>query len=207
MDKEGRHATSSLLRRVVTSNTQDSLGIGEIKNALHERGFGILLAIVALPLCIPIPTPPGYTTLFAIPIFIFAVQMIIGHKSPWLPNWITQRKIKRTTLSAFVTRANRTLRKLEALLRPRLTFAGSRTGEKVVGVFCFIFAISIAVPLPFTNLPPGWGVLLMSLGLLSKDGLVVIIGMIVGTLGVAITCMILIYGSQVLELLPYLVVE
>ena len=73
--------TSDFLAIVVVENKKEAMTVGEIKNALHERGFGILMAIGALPLCLPIPIPPGYTTLFSIPLFIFSVQMILGMRA------------------------------------------------------------------------------------------------------------------------------
>ncbi|MCA9423307.1 MAG: exopolysaccharide biosynthesis protein, partial [Nitrospira sp.] len=48
------------------------------------------------------------------------------------------------------------------------------------------------LPIPLTNFPPGWGILIMSLGLLSKDGITILIGMIIGTIGVGITMIILV---------------
>jgi hypothetical protein len=64
--------------------------------------------------------------------------------------------------------------------------------ERIIGIFSFVFALSISLPLPLTNFPPGWGILIMSLGLLSKDGLTILVGMIVGTVGVGITMVILV---------------
>ncbi len=63
--------TSDFLAIVVVENKKEAMTVGEIKNALHERGFGILMAIAALPICLPVPVPPGYTTLFSIP-FLFS---------------------------------------------------------------------------------------------------------------------------------------
>lgn len=191
-----RRPTSDLLEHVVTEHTNDNISIGDIKNSLHERGFGVLMAIAALPLCIPVPVPPGYTTLFAIPLFILSVQMIWRMDAPWIPHWLANKTIKRKTLARMVERAAPLLRKIERLLKARLSFAGSPIGEQVIGVFAFIFTVSIAIPLPLTNLPPGYGILIMSLGLLSKDGLTIIIGMLIGVLGVAITVMILVLGQH-----------
>ena len=56
--------TSGLLLQVVVQSTNDKMSVTEIKNSLHERGFGILLAIAALPMCLPVPVPSGYTTFF-----------------------------------------------------------------------------------------------------------------------------------------------
>lgn len=190
MEKK-EHSTSETLALVVVNNKNHTMSVGDIKNSMHERGFGILLAIAALPLCLPIPVPPGYTTFFSIPLFIFSVQMIFGMHAPWLPVWITKKQIKRATLEKLIAKANPWLRKIEKHLKPRLTYISVRAWERIIGIFSFVFALSISLPLPLTNFPPGWGILIMSLGLLSKDGLTILVGMIVGTIGVGITMVIL----------------
>ena len=183
--------TSEFLEIVVVKNTNDSMTIGEIKNVLDERGFGVLMAIAALPLCLPVPVPPGYTTFFSIPLFIFSLQMIFGMRAPWLPQWIEKKAIKRASFEKLITRANPWLRKIEKHLQPRLTYISVHTWERIIGVFSFVFALSISLPIPLTNFPPGWGILIMSLGLLSRDGITILIGMIVGTIGVGITMIVL----------------
>ena len=185
-------STSELLENVVVVYHSDAISIGEIKNSLHERGFGVLLAIAALPLCLPVPVPPGYTTLFSIPLFIFSIQMIIGMQAPWLPAWIEKKEIKRQSLERLIIKANPWLKKIEKRLQPRLTYISVHTWERIIGIFAFVFALSISLPIPLTNFPPGWGILIMSLGLLSKDGITILIGMIVGTIGVGITMIILV---------------
>ncbi len=117
--------------------------------------------------------------------------MIVGMKAPWLPLWIEEKKVKRASLEKIVNKANPWLRKIENLMQPRLTYISVHMWERIIGIFSFVFAVSIAIPLPLTNFPPSWGILIMSLGLLSKDGLTILIGMIVGTVGVGITMIIL----------------
>jgi hypothetical protein len=183
--------TSELLQLIVVQNTNETISVDQIKNSLHERGFGVLLAIAALPLCLPIPVPPGYTTFFSIPLFIFSVQMMWGMKAPWIPKWLAGKQIQKANLEKLVEKATPWLRKIESYLHPRLTYISVHAWERIIGIFAFIFSVSIALPIPLTNFPPGWGILIMSLGLLSKDGLTIIIGMIVGTIGVGITLVIL----------------
>lgn len=185
-------STSEYLALVVVENKNEFMTVGDIKNALHERGFGILMAIAALPLCLPIPVPPGYTTLFSLPLFIFAVQMMFGMEAPWLPQWLIKKKIKRASLEKIVAKAGPWLRKIENRMQPRLTYISVRLWERIIGIFSFVFALAISLPIPLTNFPPGCGILIMSLGLLSKDGLTILIGMIIGTVGVGITMIILV---------------
>ncbi|MDV6249581.1 MULTISPECIES: exopolysaccharide biosynthesis protein, partial [unclassified Wolbachia] len=60
---------SDILKEVADTNNNDSdkVTLFDIKTALHERGFGILIIIFSLPLSVPIPVPPGYTTILSIP--------------------------------------------------------------------------------------------------------------------------------------------
>jgi len=188
-------AASDVLEDAVNSQTADKVSLGELMQALHERGFGLLMLIVVLPNCVPIPIPPGGSTLFSIPLLFLAVQMLVGMESPWLPKWLSERKIERKTLAKAVSKASPKLKKVEKLLKPRFAFANSAFGEKLVGFFWLIFAVSIAVPLPMTNFLPGIGILLMSLGLLSKDGLFIISGILVGLFGVFVTVSVLLVGK------------
>ncbi|MCO6426561.1 exopolysaccharide biosynthesis protein [Nitrosomonas communis] len=183
--------TSELLQSVVLHNTNDTMSVGEIKNSLQERGFGIFLAIAALPICLPIPVPPGYTTFFSLPLFIFSVQMIWGMKSPWLPEWIGKKKINKKNLEKLITKATPWLRKIESYLHPRLTYISVHAWERIIGIFTFIFTIAIAMPIPLINFLPGCGILIMSLGLLNRDGLTIMVGMVVGTIGIGIALVVL----------------
>lgn len=197
-----RVAASKVLEDVVNNHSADNITLFELKAALHERSFGLLMVIFILPVAIPIPLIPG---LLIIPVWIFSTQMILGQESPWLPKWLGNKSIKRTTLAMLVEKASPPLRKIERLLKPRLAFAASPIGERVIGIFAFLMCVSIAFPLPFSNLLPAWGILIMALGLLSKDGVVIIAGMLVGGFGLLVASSILIFGTKAaLKVLPWL---
>lgn len=198
MESKLDKTASEILNDVVGNSTEDALSFGELKASLHERGFGILMILFALILAV---LPPGLAGIPAIPIFIFSIQMIARMDSPWLPKWLEKKKISRKNLALMVVKASPCLKKVEKFLRPRLTFASSPLGERIVGAFGVLFSLSILIPLPFTNFIPAVGVALMSLGLISKDGILVILGMIVGTIGVSITLVILFFGQQALSFL------
>ena len=137
--------TSDFLAMVIIQQKNSSIAVGEIKNALHERGFGILMAIAAIPICLPIPAPPGYTTLFSLPLFIFSLQMIFGMHAPWLPEWLERKSIEKTILEKMLIKADPWLKKIEKYMKPRLTYIAASTWERFIGIFAFVFAISIAL--------------------------------------------------------------
>lgn len=196
MNKKNHRSASDVLEGVVKDNDADYISFQEIKMALHERGFGLLMLFFALPLSIPLPVPPGLTAIPALPLILFSIQMLRGMDSPWLPKWVGNKKIKRETLALIVEKTAPHLKKAEKLLRPRFSFASSEAGEKIVGFFALLFSLSILIPLPLTNFIPAIGILLMSLGLLSKDGIPIAIGIIVGSMGIALTTLIIIMGKH-----------
>ncbi len=190
---------SEALHGVVRNNSADYISLFEVKQALHERGFGLIMLIFSLPLCLPIPLPPGATALPSIPLLLFSLQMVMGMDSPWIPKWLGNKRIKRKTLAQIIEKGAPYLQKVERFLRPRFSFTSSLGGEKLVGIFCLLFSASIAVPLPLTNFIPATGIAIMSLGLLSKDGITIIFGMAVGSAGVTLTTLIIIFGKKAIE--------
>ncbi|AHX11157.1 exopolysaccharide synthesis, ExoD family protein [Neorickettsia helminthoeca str. Oregon] len=204
MDKE-RQSTSDVLESVVVQGVRDTITLFEIKRILHERGFALLLLLFSLPLSIPLPVPPGYTTILSLPILFFSIQITLGCDSPWLPKFLENKAIKRKSLAFLIEKTVPILRKVEKFTRPRFPVLNNAFGEKIYGIISFICAVSIAIPLPLTNFIPAGGIALMSLGMLNKDGVISILGIVVSFTGIFISTLVIILGHKVVvELLSLL---
>lgn len=191
-----QETASEALKRAVNQHSQDYVSLGELLRALRERGFGVLMLVLVLPNCVPVPVPPGVSTVFSLPLLYLAAQMVAGLESPWLPHWLQKKRISRKTLAHLVSAATPRLKRIELLLRPRLNFASTRAGEKILGVFWLLFAISIAIPLPMTNFVPGVGILVSALGLLGKDGVVMALGILIGVAGLILSSAVIFFGTH-----------
>ncbi|QHD65002.1 exopolysaccharide biosynthesis protein [Neorickettsia findlayensis] len=206
MDKDQN--TSDVLESVVVHGVTDSITLFEIKHALHERGFALLLLLFSLPLSIPLPVPPGYTTVLSIPILFFSVQIILGCDSPWLPKFLGEKSMKRKSLAFLIEKTVPILRKVEKFTRPRFPILNNAFGERIYGVISLMCAISIAIPLPLTNFIPAGGIVLMSLGVLNRDGIISILGVVTSFAGLFISALVIILGQKmVIELLSILGVK
>ena len=73
------------------------------------------------------------------------------------------------------------LRRIEASSRPRLTGLTRAPSDQVLGLALVLFSASILVPLPGTNTVPGFAVVIVAMGLLQRDGILVILGTLIGT--------------------------
>lgn len=68
----------------------------------------------------------------------------------------------------------------------RLLVLTSPRALPFIGAFAAIMGAAMLVPIPFTNTLPSIALALVSLGVLNRDGVLLILGFITGLLGVAV---------------------
>ncbi len=197
---EDKKLASDILKEVADTNNNDNYKVTlfDIKTALHERGFGILIIIFSLPLSVPIPVPPGYTTILSIPLILFSPQLLFGFDSPWMPNWLERKSFQRSTLALVVEKTSPTLKKIEKFMKPRMSFIFRGPGENILAFIMLLCALSIAIPLPLTNFIPAIGTTLISLGIMNKDGFLSIMGVLVSLCGLLLTLVVIVKGPQLI---------
>ncbi len=161
----------------------DSVSLEWIMGQLHERAFGLFLLVLALPCCIPFLY--GVPQIVALPLMFVSVQILLGRETPWLPERLATRTVSTEGLQNLALRAGPWLRRIEAFSRPRKAQLTRAPLDRIVGLALVLFSASILVPLPGTNTVPGFAVVLISMGLLQRDGILVIIGMLLGTAWIA----------------------
>lgn len=157
--------------------------LGWIMSQLHERAFGLFLLILALPCCIPFLY--GIPQIVALPLMFVSAQILFGRTSPWLPERLSTREVTRLGLQNLADRAKIWLERIEAVSRPRLAVLTRPPVDRLLGIALVLFSASILVPLPGTNTVPGFAVVLISMGLLQRDGILVLVGSALGTLWIA----------------------
>jgi hypothetical protein len=161
---------------------EEGYSLREIFDQLDESAFGAGLFLLALPCCIPFLY--GVPQVVALPMMALAVQMAMGKEQPWLPDALGTRKINRDGLTAMAKGGRKWLGWIEKFSKPRLTTITGPRSERLIGLILCIFCASILVPLPMTNTVPGFAVALAAFGLINKDGILVIVGCILGILWV-----------------------
>ncbi len=174
-------STSELFENLANNHARDKISIGEIKSAMHERGFGVLFIIFSLPLLIPIPVPTGLGTAMSLPIFFFAYQLTVNVDSPWLPKWILRKELSISMFRKVVSKALPILRFVEKLLKERLPgISNSRRYEIFTGIFILLLNIPIMLPFPLSNTLPAAAIIVIAFGMIEKDGLMMLLGKLLG---------------------------
>src|SRR6478672_5128591 len=183
--------TSQLLRDFLSSHTEPRISLGALRDALDDRGFGVLLFIFALPNLVPVNIPL-LSAVLGLPLVLLAAQLSYGRHKPWFPDWLEQQSFPRLGLVAVVGKALPSLERGERLLRPRLTVLLSWTGERLVGIAILILALVLTLPIPFANALPACGIAVFGLAILEKDGLAVLVGLAVGAFSLVVAATVVI---------------
>lgn len=180
---EGRGLIAAL-ERIADEAPDEGLTLGQFIEALGDRAFGMVLFAIALPVCVPflyvIPQ------ILALPMLALAGQMAAGRAEPWLPARFAARRMDKQGLVDMARGGRKWFGWLEALARPRLLALSAPAMERVIGGFFCAFCASILVPLPLTNTQPGIAIVAASLGLITRDGLLILAGLVWGTAWIAL---------------------
>lgn len=177
---------SETLRKVGTKDLNDSTKIEDLMEEFHENGLLLAMIFFSLPIAIPLPYPPGFTTIVGVPLIILSIQMFLGNKKVVLPKRLNEYQIKNSTLKKISDKIVPIIENVEKYTKTRFPFAQSVYCEQFVGFASFISSVCIAIPLPFTNAVPALGIAIMCIGLLNRDGLIILLGFVVNSVGCAI---------------------
>lgn len=182
---ELRQSNAGEPARTGTDDSADAQArLGDVIDRLDERAFGFLLLMLALPCCLPFVYL--LPQIVALPMLALAGQLAAGRAHPWLPKKLHDRPFSIAAFEKVLARAERYVGWVEKLARPRLAPVTGHVGARIVGAILLIPTASILVPLPSTNTIPGIGVAIASLGLIERDGFLVILGTVIGLVWVAL---------------------
>lgn len=158
--------------------------LGGVLDRMDERGFGVLLLLLALPCCLPFVYV--LPQIVALPMLALCAQLAAGRTHPWLPAQFRNRTLSIAQFRNVVTRGSKYGGWIERLARPRFKPVTGHLGGRLVGLLLLIPSASILVPLPSTNTTPGIGVAIVALGMIERDGLLVVLGLLIGIAWVAL---------------------
>lgn len=165
------------LAAIVQEFQRESITLRELITQLRGRGHVLLVMLLALPFSTPIPLP-GLSTPFGLVIALIGLRLTLGQK-PWLPARLLDTALPPKLFVRVLAAARKILRGFELLLRPRLAWlTSSRTMLQLHALPIFLAAVLLLLPLPvpFSNLIPAFSILLLSAGLLERDGLFLLAG-------------------------------
>lgn len=174
---------SGVIDSILRDTNEGSITLGDLVACTGERGFGLIMVILGLPMLIPI-LPPGSSTIVG-PIYaIFAFQMIRGAQSPWVPRGLRDRMLSATAVRILRERGVPLIRAAERWSRPRGIWFAEQLVLRLVGVMVLLMGLILLGPFPLLNTPPAISVMLMGIALLNDDIVFLLAGILVGGISI-----------------------
>lgn len=143
------------------------------------------LLILMLTLLNMIPGPPGFGGTLAWTTLAVALFMILG-KPIRLPDIIGKRKLP---LGALL-KASETVARVTAIIarfsKPRMRWLTGAAATIPFGIFTMVISVFMTLPIPFINAIPNVGLCVIAFSMLNRDGLGVIVGLVICTVGLTV---------------------
>ncbi|MBI1186965.1 MAG: exopolysaccharide biosynthesis protein [Alphaproteobacteria bacterium] len=168
----------SLIDAINEEAGKSHLTLRELLEVTGHRTYGPLLLLIGLIAISPLTIVPGSTSIVAALTLLIAGQMAIGMKRPWLPGAALRLSFPSDNLRPFLEKVRPWARRIDVVLRPRLSFLASPPFVYLIALFVLAAAI-ITFPLsliPFAPIVPGMAIVLFGLGITAKDGLLLTLG-------------------------------
>ena len=165
-------------------------GQGERRRQRPRTGFlnpqwGALLVALALPGFVPVPLPFGFIPGTAI--ILLAAQLLAGREQPWLPAFVDRHGMSRATVTRALRRLLRVLRRIGLRPRRRPPAMEGWGARRLIALALIANGLAMAVPLPFATQLPSLAVSAFGLGLMRRDGVVVLAGHVLTAVATAWT--------------------
>ncbi|MFG6560362.1 exopolysaccharide biosynthesis protein [Sulfitobacter sp. 1A15299] len=162
------------------SEGKDTVDVGQLIDALDQRGYGPALAVLPLIELTPLGGIPGFPTALALLVGTIALRMLLGYEHFWAPGWLRKRSMDSDKVLKSVEWLRPVSQWIDDKLQARLSRIAGPAGQKVACVV--ILALCFAVPplevVPFATSAPMIVISIFGLALLYRDGLLMLLGFI-----------------------------
>jgi hypothetical protein len=142
--------------------------------AAGDRGFALVLFLLAIPFVLPFPTL-GLATPVGFALALAALGLVAG-RPVRLPRRLGSIALAPAVLDRAHGAASRLSRVAARVTRPRLPGVLSMRAALGVSLFASAVVLGLPIPLPLSNFLPAGAILLLAGGMLEEDGLLVLAG-------------------------------
>lgn len=179
---------TATIEQIEDAENGERIHVGKVMDAFASRGFGPLLLLPSLVTFLPTGGIPGIPAVCGVLIILIAVQVLLGRSQPWIPSRLAHLSVDRQRFVKLLEKSKGLTQKVDKLIRPRYQFLTSSIATRCEAVIIIALAASLIPlgPIPFAAAIPSGILVLISLGIVSKDGLLIMVGMALSAIAAGI---------------------
>ncbi len=172
--------------------------LDQLEHVFAEKSIAIGILILMFVPALPIPTG-GITHIFEIIAMLLSLELIAGRTTIWLPKKWRTKSLGKLAQKKVLPAMGRYIEWFEKFSRPRFRqMLRNHHSLRAIGLVSLLFCIFAFLAPPFSGLDtlPALGVVVLMLSVILEDGLLTIIGLIIGVVGSGI---IIGFGTAIIE--------
>ena len=185
------------LRDAAAAIRDERVSMRALAQAHGPEAHGTLLLLMAMPCPLPVP---GVGTVLGLGIAALAVSMWRGKGASCLPQRVAEFELPRHWAQRVLFGLASAYAVAGRHARARLSHFAIAGPRSVTALAVGLMGAIVALPIPFGNLLPAAALVLIGLGLVFRDGLAVILGLLMsGVALIATTALLLmawVWGSE-----------
>lgn len=169
-----------IIDRVLDVAQADQVALRSVIASFGRASFMPILLLPALAVVTPLSGIPLFSSLMGMVIALVSVQMLLRRRSLWLPDWILRREVRGEVLAAAFTRIRPVAVWVEGHTAQRFRAFVHRPLVWIPQALCFVSGLLMPLLefVPFSSSAVGVGVTLLALGMLTRDGVLTVIGLL-----------------------------
>jgi hypothetical protein len=160
---------------------EERVSMRAMAQAHGPEAHGTLLLLLAMPCLLPVP---GVGTVLGIGMAALAVAMWRGHCAPCMPERVAELELPRHWAQRVLVSLASAYAVAGRHARARLSHFASADRRSGIAIAVGLMAAIIVMPIPFGNVLPALALSLIGLGLVFRDGVAVLLGLLMS--GVAL---------------------
>lgn len=169
---------SDLLRAMADSIEGHLVTVRDLLALSGEHGMLLALILLTIPFLVPISIP-GISTAFGL-VGIFIAISIVVNRVPWLPERLLDHPVHTEHLVPAIHKGAGLVHRIDRVSHLRLErLTTGAAVHRANGLGLLLGNVLLLFPLglvPFSNTLPGWSILLLAVGMVQRDGLLILAG-------------------------------
>jgi hypothetical protein len=185
------------LRDAAAAIQEERVSMRAMAKAHGSEAHGTLLLLLAMPCLLPVP---GVGTVLGLGMAALAVAMWRGRCAPCLPQRVAELELPRHGAQRVLVGLASAYALAGRHARARLSHLAISGRRSATALAVGLMAAIIVMPIPFGNLLPAVALVFIGLGLVFRDGVAVILGLVMSGVALIATTGVLlmawVWGSE-----------
>ena len=169
------------LRDAAAAMQEERVSMQAQAQAHGPEAHGTLLLLMAMPCLLPVP---GVGTVLGLGMAALAVAIWRGHCAPCLPQRVAELELPRHWAQRVLVGLASAYAVAGRHAKARLSHLASVGRRSATALAVGLMAAIVVMPIPFGNVLPALALMFIGLGLVFRDGVAVVLGLVVS--GVAL---------------------